>query len=58
MGQKPVDLCAVLACSACHDVMDGRSTNKSFVRNSSLDEYILDALCRTLDLWTKEGFVK
>lgn len=57
------DLVAVLACSACHDAIDGRSGEPAFVKTLGgygqgiMDSYILDALCRTLDLWTKEGLI-
>jgi hypothetical protein len=53
MGQKPPDVCAVLACSDCHDAIDGR------VRfDCVIDHYILDAMCRTLAIWHREGLVK
>ncbi len=56
VGQKPPDLCAVLACSACHDWIDGRvSVSHMFDEDRYL--YILDALCRTLKIWTDEGLV-
>jgi hypothetical protein len=46
MGIKPPDLCGVWACSSCHDVIDGRRVSE--VPDGELEEYILDALCRTL----------
>jgi hypothetical protein len=49
MGLKPPDLCAVIACSSCHEAIgDGRR---------EYDGYIVDAMCRTLEIWTKEGLV-
>ncbi len=56
IGQKPVDLAGVWACSACHDEIDGR-TNK-IIMADEIDEYILAGLCRTLDAVVKEGLVK
>ena len=53
-GQKPNDLIAVLACSACHDEID-RRTRKIDI--SELDGYIIDAWARTIDLWAKEGLI-
>lgn len=50
MGQKPVDLCAVRACSSCHDAIDGRANARLY----DYDGMILDALCRTLDQYVKE----
>jgi len=44
-GQKPPDLCAVWACSNCHDAIDGRLGNLS---PRDLDSDLLDGLCRTL----------
>jgi hypothetical protein len=55
VGQKPIHLCAVIACSDCHDVLDRR--RKSDLSNAELDEYTLDALCRTLGIWAREGLV-
>ena len=54
VGQKPIDLIAVLACSACHDCIDGR--RKSEV-GDELDGYVLDAMCRTLALWNRLGYL-
>lgn len=44
MGQKPPDLCGVWACSACHDVIDGRVS----APNGDCEAEVLAALCRTL----------
>lgn len=44
-GQKPSDIAAVWACSACHDAMDGRS---KYADDENLDADILAALCRQL----------
>lgn len=61
VGMKPSDLCAVLACSACHDIIDGRVRRWDLFGNNEdmylLQNYILEALCRTLQVWTDEGLV-
>ena len=56
VGLKPPDACAVLACSACHDALDRRNTMGGYTRDD-LDSYTLEALCRTLALWSKEGLL-
>lgn len=49
MSRKPHDLCAVLACFECHNFIgDGKR---------DADEYIVDAICRTIDYWDKEGYL-
>jgi len=53
MGQKPPDVCGVLACSDCHDAIDHRN-NMGAYTPVEMDTMILDGLCRTLTLWTKE----
>jgi len=52
VGQKPPDVCAVIACEACHAVLDGRAGS---VRASDGD--ILDGLLRTLATWSREGLL-
>lgn len=56
VGMKPPDLCAVHACSACHDAMDRRSSMGA-ITPSELDGYILEALCRQLSWWISKGYV-
>ena len=53
IGQKPNDLIGVWACGPCHLRLDGRGGLESVP-----DEYILDALCRTLDAVVREGLIK
>lgn len=55
MGIKPPDVCGVLACSDCHDVLDWR--RKVDLDPAVLDSYALDALCRTLATWVREGLL-
>ena len=50
MGRKPPDLAAVYLCSNCHDVVDARVVAN--IKN--LDGDILNALCRTLAIVSKE----
>jgi len=57
MGQKPPDLCAVIACSRCHDAIDRRGQLPHGMTMGEIDGYILDALCRTLAIWTREGMI-
>jgi len=54
LGLKPVDICATLACSSCHDVIDGRRKKPEHVVEH-LDTLILEGICRTLDYWVKNG---
>lgn len=55
MGQKPVDLCGVRACVACHDAIDARAD--SGIPRGELDGYILEAVMRQLDEWAKREVV-
>lgn len=50
VGQKPPDTCAVWACSACHDEIDRRT---HLLEMSSVNDYLLDALCRQLAWYEK-----
>lgn len=51
MGQKPPDVCGVDCCSACHDVIDGRSKHDE----PELYRYLLEALLRRLARLSREG---
>lgn len=56
VGMKPSDLLTVRACSACHDVMDGRvktDFNPDFIRMCVYEGHL-----RTLIEYEKEGVVK
>ena len=48
MGQKPPDIAGVLACSACHDAIDGR--RKTDLRRVQLEAHMLHGLVRTLKI--------
>lgn len=51
VGQKPPDIVAVWACSACHDQLDRRP-------HEVPDGYVLEALCRQLAYYAREGIVR
>lgn len=57
VGVKPSDLLTIRACSNCHDVIDGRVGKKGLDKRE-MNTYILEALCRTLVEYEKEGLVK
>jgi len=56
MGQKPPDLCAVWACSGCHDLIDGRT--KTGMTYDAISTLILDALVRQLAWYDKHEIVR
>ena len=53
MGKKPPSICAVWACSACHDVIDRRVPH-----GEALEGLILDGLLRTLDALVRAGHIR
>lgn len=55
MGQKPPDTCGVWACSACHDLIDGRTHG---YKREDLDSLILSALIRQLAWYDKHEIVR
>ena len=57
MGIKPVDFCAVWACSDCHDVYDGRVQVEGWSRQE-LDANALRALCQQLAKYVEMGVLK
>lgn len=55
IGQKPPDVMAAIACSACHDAVDRRAhleLEYEFVRHAHAEGCL-----RTLELWAREGRV-
>lgn len=48
MGLKPDDICAVFACSSCHDALDRRSKNE-FIFDENRYFYIARAMYRTIE---------
>lgn len=57
VGMKPSDLLTVRACSACHDVIDGRVRPKG-LKKEDLILYVHEAHCRTLIEYEREGLIK
>ena len=53
MGRKPHDLAGIWACSACHDVLDGRSKHDQYTR-TEVRAMALDGLVRTLEAVARE----
>ncbi|WP_449567076.1 DUF1364 domain-containing protein [Lelliottia nimipressuralis] len=54
-GCKPTDMQAAIACSSCHDALDGRVKT-----DYSRDEIKLmhtEGILRTQELWRREGFI-
>ena len=58
IGMKPSDLLTVRACSACHDVLDGRRKMTNGMERGDLLVYIHEAHCRTLLAYEKEGLIE
>ena len=61
MGGKSDDVgCAVYACSACHDMIDGRVSEKESIGyiNDGKDAYHLRALKRTIRRMIDKGVIK
>lgn len=56
-GTKPIDFCGVWACSNCHDAIDRRN-NMGAYTIAEIDGYILDALCRQLAEYEREGIIQ
>lgn len=55
IGTKPNDLQGAWACSACHDVIDGRS---GAVSRDEARQLHAEGVMRTQDLLVREGLVK
>ena len=56
--KKPPDWCAVLACSYCHDVLDGRQNPDAAwlgAAEGNLDRWVHEAHIRTLKRWEELG---
>ncbi len=51
MGMKPPDLCGVLACSSCHDLLDGRLKTEYTV--IQIEAMALHGMCRTMAMVSK-----
>lgn len=55
VGSKPNDLQGAWACSACHDVIDGR---RQFIGHEEARHLHAEGVMRTQDLLVREGLVK
>ena len=56
MGTKRHDLIGCWACSACHDVIDGRK--KSNIPREQLNLWHLEAVIRTQEVLLREGLIR
>jgi len=52
---KSPDICAVRACSDCHDYFDGRA---GLIGKTEYQELALAGLCRTLKAYINEGLIE
>ena len=57
MGIKPNDLQGAWACSACHDLIDGRTRHPGYVREE-IEFMHMEACFRTIDILIREGILK
>lgn len=56
MGCKTSDILTVRACDTCHSVIDSRI--QTGYSREEIDSMVLDALCRTIIKYEKEGLIK
>ncbi|HCI6144790.1 TPA: DUF1364 domain-containing protein [Klebsiella quasipneumoniae subsp. quasipneumoniae] len=56
-GCKPDDTQGAIACSACHDLIDGRKITTDYTRDK-LRLMHAEGVIRTLVIWKKEGLLK
>ena len=54
-GIKPHDMQGAIACSCCHDVIDGRI--KSDIDRDIFRFYHAEGVFRTQEIWREEGFI-
>lgn len=55
VGMKAPDICAAIACSACHDEID-RRTRK--LESDFVELCFYHGVMRTLDVWVRENLVR
>lgn len=56
VGQKAPDICGGIACSSCHDVIDGRSPRPQWYEEHEWLEMLLDGILRSQAwLWREAG---
>lgn len=58
MGQKADDISAAFACSACHDVVDGRKHRASYSEECEKEWYMRRAMVRTWRKLIEMGVIK
>ncbi|EIW9344023.1 TPA: DUF1364 domain-containing protein [Klebsiella pneumoniae] len=56
-GYKPDDTQGAIACSACHDLIDGRKRTTDYTRDE-LRLMHAEGVLRTLAIWKQEGLLK
>lgn len=56
-GCKPDDTQGAIACSACHDLIDGRVKTNNYTRDE-LRLMHAEGVLRTLAIWKQEGLLK
>lgn len=52
---KPDDVLSVRGCDTCHAVIDGRE--KSQFTRDQIDSFVLDAFCKTILQYKREGLI-
>ena len=64
MGLRVPDCVALIGCWECHNFLDNRdldaeqlSIRSAMKANGEFDSQVLDGLCRTLALWSREGLI-
>jgi hypothetical protein len=55
-GYKPDDIQGAIACSSCHDLIDGRVKTKEYSRDD-LKLMHAEGVFRTIAIWKDEGFI-
>ncbi len=56
-GCKPDDTQGAIACSACHDLIDGRKKTTDYTRDE-LRLLHAEGVLRTLAIWKQQGLLK
>jgi hypothetical protein len=54
VGTKPPDVCAAIACSACHSAVDGQ---RSWLKKSEIRLAHAEGCLRTIAIWQSEGLL-
>lgn len=57
IGLKPPDVCGVMACSSCHDVIDGRAKPQDGISDQMIMQMVFDGHLRTLDWWVRHDYL-